>query len=124
MSSREQQTGVSKLHALLPEDWSIRQMSCLLKVDWHFRETCHLHLEDRKISRARNKRESRWQAACHIFLQNSSWLSMDYSVISQKKDLFITTIMRTLDATISVCTFYFTAIFYWWLQIQNTSFSA
>jgi hypothetical protein len=33
----------------------------LLKVNWHFRGTYHLHLQGRRISRATHQHESRWQ---------------------------------------------------------------
>jgi hypothetical protein len=33
-----------------------------LKVNRRFGGTCHLHIQGRKISQARNQRESRWQA--------------------------------------------------------------
>jgi hypothetical protein len=39
-------------------------MLCImLKVNWRFRGICHLHLAGRRISRARNQRESGWQTA-------------------------------------------------------------
>jgi hypothetical protein len=41
--------------------WDITPCS-LLKVNRRFGETYHLHLQGGKISRARNQRESRWQA--------------------------------------------------------------
>jgi hypothetical protein len=40
--------------------WDITPCSPL-RVNWHFRGTYRLHLQRRKISRARNHRESRWQ---------------------------------------------------------------
>jgi hypothetical protein len=41
--------------------WDIKPCSPL-KVSRRFRGTCRLHLQGRRISRARNKRESRWQS--------------------------------------------------------------
>jgi hypothetical protein len=42
--------------------WDITPSS-MLKVRWRFGGTCRLPLQDRRISQARNQRESRWQVA-------------------------------------------------------------
>jgi hypothetical protein len=57
-----------------------------LKVNRCFGETYCFHLQGRKISRARNQLESRWQADLH-------------DVISQKTVLFLTTAVRTSNPT-------------------------
>jgi hypothetical protein len=49
--------------------WDITSCSPL-NVNWRFGGTCCLHLQGRRISQARNQRESRWQAeqsACRNF---------------------------------------------------------
>jgi hypothetical protein len=62
--------------------WDITPCSPL-KVNWRFGGTCRLHLQGRKISRARNQRESRWQAdpedGGDMFLRNVGWNSTDYT---------------------------------------------
>jgi hypothetical protein len=54
----------------------------------HFGGTCRLHLQARRMSQARNRRESRCQAegvlfdiedGCGMFLRNAGWISTDYS---------------------------------------------
>jgi hypothetical protein len=83
-------------------------MQCnLSKANRRFGGTCRLHLQGRRISRARSQRESRWQAeppeqsrACHLFspgflallifdpedggdmfFRNVGWLSTDYTAL-------------------------------------------
>jgi hypothetical protein len=65
--------------------WDITPCSPL-KVNRSFGGTYRLHLQGRRISRARDQRESRWQAAlCNpenrgdMFLRNVAWLSTDYT---------------------------------------------
>jgi hypothetical protein len=61
--------------------WDITPCSPL-KVNRSFGGTCRFHLQGRKISLARNQRESRWQAdpedGGYMFLENVGWLSTDY----------------------------------------------
>jgi hypothetical protein len=64
--------------------WDITPCSPL-KVNWRFGGTCHLHLQGRRITRARNQRDSRWEAELFdpedggdMFLWNVGWLSADY----------------------------------------------
>jgi hypothetical protein len=40
------------------------------KVNQRFGGKCRLHLQDRRISRARNQRENRWQAALGLFFDS------------------------------------------------------
>jgi hypothetical protein len=62
-----------------------------LKVNRRFGPIYRLHLQGRKINRARNQRESRWQA----------WLTFNglHGIISQKMVLFIITAVRTSNPT-------------------------
>jgi hypothetical protein len=92
--------------------WNITQYNPL-RVNLHFGETYHLHLQGRRISRAKNQRESRWQAElcwfpARLILRPWRWrryvlpkrrLTFNglYCVISQKTVLFITTAVRTLN---------------------------
>jgi hypothetical protein len=71
--------------------WDITPCS-LLKVNRRFGGTYRLHLQGRKISRARNQSESRWQAT-------TLTLNGLHGVISQKMVLFITTAVRTSNPT-------------------------
>jgi hypothetical protein len=71
--------------------WDITPYSPL-KLNWRFGGTYYLHLQGRRISRARNKRESRWQA-------EPLAVNGLHSIISQKMELFITTAVRTSDPT-------------------------
>jgi hypothetical protein len=84
----------------------------LLKFNRRFGETYHLHLQGRRISRARNQRESRWQAGHLARLILPPWRWRRYvlpkrrlifnrlqGVISQKMVLFITTAVRTSNPT-------------------------
>jgi hypothetical protein len=64
--------------------WDITPCSPL-KVNRRFGGTYRLNLQGRKISRARNQRESGWQG--------------EHGVISQKIVLFITTSVRTSNPT-------------------------
>jgi hypothetical protein len=54
--------------------WDITSCSPL-KVNRCFGESCSLHLQGRGMSRARNQRETRWQAS-DMFLRNVGWLLM------------------------------------------------
>jgi hypothetical protein len=73
--------------------WDITPCS-LLKVNRHFGGTYRLHLRGRKICRARNQRESRWQTEPFQRAFNSL-----HGVISQKIVLFITTAVITSNPT-------------------------
>jgi hypothetical protein len=78
--------------------WDIMPCS-LLKVNWHFGGTYCLHLRGRRISQARNQRESRWQAeplvatslffnpedVGNMFLQNVGWRSTDYMALYPRR---------------------------------------
>jgi hypothetical protein len=66
--------------------WDITPCSPL-KVNRRFGGTYRLHLQGRKISRAQNQRESRWQAKLR-------WKRL-HAVISHRIELFITTAVRT-----------------------------
>jgi hypothetical protein len=56
-----------------------------LKVNRRFGRTYRLHLQGRRIRRARNQRESRWQAQTRkmetLILGNVGWLSTDYTAL-------------------------------------------
>jgi hypothetical protein len=80
--------------------WEIMLCS-LLSVIQCFGETCRLRLQGRRISRARNQCESRWQAELGLFfdpedggdmfLWNVGWLSVDYLALHQVLILFTDT---------------------------------
>jgi hypothetical protein len=82
--------------------WEITLCSPL-RVNWHFGETCCLHLRWSRRSQGRNSRASRTLPATYIYvdillglgnmaLWNVGWLSTDlHSVISQKAKLFFRT---------------------------------
>jgi hypothetical protein len=57
--------------------WDITTCSPL-KVNQHFRGTYRLHLQGRRISRARNQHESRWQAELKMEAICSSETSADF----------------------------------------------
>jgi hypothetical protein len=80
-----------------------------LKVNRRFGGTC-LHLQERRINRARSQLESRWQTELSVLARLVLWpwrwrlhappkrrLDLDelHSVISQKIEIFIGTSMRT-----------------------------
>jgi hypothetical protein len=69
----------------------------LLKVNRRFGGTCHLHLQGRRISQARNQRES----SCLPRVPPKRRLTFNglHSVISQKIKLFITTVLITSNPT-------------------------
>jgi hypothetical protein len=118
--------------------WDI--MSCSpLRVNRSLGETYRLHLQGRKISQARNHRESRW-AACHLL---SCWLLAWFifwpwrwrryvtpkrrltlnglhDVISQKTVVFITTAVRTSIPTHT--NFWFDKCQWWPITITIQSF--
>jgi hypothetical protein len=62
--------------------WDVT-LCTLLKVNWRFGGTCCLHLQDQRISQARNWREAGSkhglffgpEDGCDMFLRNVSWLS-------------------------------------------------
>jgi hypothetical protein len=67
-------------------------MPCsLLKVNWRFGRTCHLHPQGQRISQARNQHEAGSKQSLlrffdpedggNMFLQNAGWLSMDYMAL-------------------------------------------
>jgi hypothetical protein len=51
-----------------------------LKVIRRFGGTCRLHLQGRRISQARNQRESRVSGS-EMFLRNFGWLSTEYTAL-------------------------------------------
>jgi hypothetical protein len=53
----------------------ITQCSPLIIVNRRFGGTCHLHLQGRKISREKYKRESRWQAELAYHLRSPWYLT-------------------------------------------------
>jgi hypothetical protein len=75
--------------------WDITPCS-QLTVNRHFGGTYHLHLQGRRINRARNQRESRWQAEPVPPKRRLTFNGL-HGVISQKIVLFITTAVRTSD---------------------------
>jgi hypothetical protein len=74
--------------------WDITPCSPL-KVKRRFGRTYRLHLQVRRISRARNQRESRWQAELYSFfdpedggdmlLRNVCWISTDYTALYPRR---------------------------------------
>jgi hypothetical protein len=82
--------------------WDITSCN-LLKIDRRFGGTCRFHLQGRRISQARNWRQGRWLVcsppkACfllglffdpedsgNMFLQNISWLSIDYTALHSRR---------------------------------------
>jgi hypothetical protein len=72
--------------------WDVTPCS-LLRLNQRFGGTYRLHLQGRRISLARNQRESRWQAELCLTLNGLR------GVISQKIVLFITTAVRTSHPT-------------------------
>jgi hypothetical protein len=75
--------------------WDIRRCSPL--VNRRFRGTYRLHLQGRRISQARNQRESMWQAdpmlglffnpedGGDIVLRNVGWLSTEYTALYPRR---------------------------------------
>jgi hypothetical protein len=93
--------------------WDITPCSPL-RVNRHYGGTCRLHLQDRRISQARNQRKGCGSACCllHTGLILRSWRWRRYvppkrrltfnglhGIISQKIVLFITTAVRTSNPT-------------------------
>jgi hypothetical protein len=81
--------------------WDITQCS-RLKVNRRFGGTCRLHLQGWRISRARNQRESRWEAELwRRFVPPKRRVIFNglHGVISQKIELFIATAVRTSNPT-------------------------
>jgi hypothetical protein len=88
-----------------PTFWGITPCS-RLKVNWRFGGTYRRHLQRRRISRARNQHEGKWQAEPHtnfllglfldpdygrdMFLRNVDWLSSDYTALYPKREYFST----------------------------------
>jgi hypothetical protein len=79
-------------------------MECsLLKGNWSFRGTCHLHLHGGRVSPARNQHEGD-SNQCRIWRRhalskrrfNSNGL---HDIVSQKTEELITTAVRTSDST-------------------------
>jgi hypothetical protein len=68
--------------------WDVTPRS-LLKVSRHFGRTYCLHLQDRRISRARSQRKSRWQANRRLTFNGLQ------GVMFKKIELFITTSVKT-----------------------------
>jgi hypothetical protein len=74
--------------------WDITPCSPL-KVNRRFGGTYRLHLQGRGMSRARNQRESRWQAELGLlsdpedggdmFLRNAGCLSTDYTALYPRR---------------------------------------
>jgi hypothetical protein len=57
------------------------------KVNRHFDGTYRLHLHRRRISRARNQLEIRWQAEpTNLFPRNVGWLSTDYTALYPRRE--------------------------------------
>jgi hypothetical protein len=73
--------------------WDITPCSPL-KVKWRFGRTLCLRLQDRRISRARNQRESRWQADEMLTPKRRLTFNGLHGIISQKTDVFILTAVR------------------------------
>jgi hypothetical protein len=90
----------------VPSSWGITLCSPL-KVNRRFGGTYRLHLQGRRISRARNQRKIRWQAALvaiyfhsgflvglffdpedggDMFIRNGSWLSTDYKSLYPRRE--------------------------------------
>jgi hypothetical protein len=69
--------------------WDIMPCSPL-KVNRRFGGTGHLHLQGRRVSRARNQCERRWHCICEcLFLRNIRLTSNGlYGVVSEKIELF------------------------------------
>jgi hypothetical protein len=86
--------------------WDIMRRSPL-KVNRRFGGTCRLHFQGRRISRARNQCESRWQAELllpfrwklYVPLKRRLTFNGLHGVISQKIEPFITTGVRTSNPT-------------------------
>jgi hypothetical protein len=68
-----------------------------LKVSWHFRGLCCLHLQGQRISQARNQHESRWQVdpnlvcpffcLCHCYISffcNLAWFKCTFPLPSSE----------------------------------------
>jgi hypothetical protein len=79
-----------------PIYWDVTLCS-LLKVNWHFEWTCCLHLHGWRISQARNQGEAGgkqrsgfllglfFDPEYDMFLQNTGWLSMDYTMLYSRR---------------------------------------
>jgi hypothetical protein len=82
-------------------------MYTLLKVNRRLAGTCRLHLQGRRISRERKKRESRWQVVYyltwrwrrHVPPKHRLTSKALHGVISQRIELFISTATRTSNPT-------------------------
>jgi hypothetical protein len=64
--------GVTKIEG---EEFCLRDIMSFspLKYDLRFGGTCRLHLQGRRISRARNQHESTWQAALCLTPGENIW---------------------------------------------------
>jgi hypothetical protein len=67
-----------------------------LKINWSFGGTWYLHLQDRRISQARNQREAGNKQSSdllffnpedggYLFLRNVGWLSTDYTALYPRR---------------------------------------
>jgi hypothetical protein len=71
-----------------------------------FRETCHLHLQDRRINQARNQHETALLAACFTLISCLAYPSLLktemkclHGVVSQTMELYMTTAVGVSNLT-------------------------
>jgi hypothetical protein len=99
------ETGIMYLTNIwdLEEFYLLGIMPCsAFKVSRHFGGICRLHLQGRRISQARNQRESRWQAERHVPPKLRLTFNELHDIISQNIQLFITTAVTTSNRTIGI----------------------
>jgi hypothetical protein len=97
---------IRTLHLKSSIFWDITSCS-QLKMNRRFGGSCRIHIQGRRISQARNQREARsyllilrpWRWRWHVPPKRRLTFNWLHGVISQKRELFITTTVRTSNLT-------------------------